>query len=248
MKLSFFFAFLLFNFAQSQNLKVEYSRLNNRDIDYSNSEISSDDFKNKISKELEKGQKNILYILNGNSFFKSIPRGSIITEEEGNRVDNRTTTRNRNEFIDTQMKIYNKKGDKGFYQYHNFDDDEMYHYSIPKFDNIEYKEDVEYIENYKCKLAEVSVMGNINKIWYTEDIPVSAGPYVFNNLPGLVLKIENSNFIIYATKVSNEGKKEDFENINPKLKVLNDEEFMKRRSEYQTEKSKVKEDRKTIRL
>lgn len=247
MKLASLFAFLLFSSVQSQNLKVEYNRIDKHNSDYLNSDNYSADFKNKVSKELEKGQKFTLSVLDGSSFFKSTPIANIISEEE-RRVDEHTKSINRYENVVEQMKVYSKKGDKGFYQYHNFDDDEMYHYALPKFDKIEYKEDVEYIEKYKCKLAEIYINNNLYKVWYTEDVPVSAGPFMFNNLPGLVLKVENSNFLMYATKVSNEGKKEDFETINPKIKVLNNDEFMKRRSEFQTEKTKVKEVRETINL
>lgn len=244
----FFSFFILFNVFQAQNLKVEYTQIEKQKFGSSNTKISSNDFKNKVAKELEKGQKNILFVLDGDSFFKSVPIANIVLEEEAKRVDDNTITQNRYENVIIQTKIYSKKGDKGLYQYHNFDNDEFYHYSILKFDQIEYKDDVEYIENYKCKLVEASSMGSVFRIWYTEDVPISAGPYAFNQFPGLVLKVESSTFLIFATKVSNEGKKEDFESINPKLKVLNDDEFMNRRSDYQIEKSKVKEKRESINL
>ncbi|SHF26511.1 GLPGLI family protein [Chryseobacterium takakiae] len=251
MKQIIFFSFLLLlmNFVKAQNLKVEYDRIIKEDLNGSLPAESSDVFKNKVIEELKKPTKEILYVLDGNTFYKSIPRTSITHEEESKKVDEHTTIRPKTEYKDIQTKIYHIKGDKGFYQYFSFHGDEYYYNYIPKFSKIEYKDDTEYIEKYKCKLAELtSDSGVLTKVWYTEDIPVSAGPYAYGNLPGLVLKIESPEYIVYATKVSNEAKKEDFENLNPKIKVLNEEEFFKKMGEFIEESKKVKKTENNIHL
>ena len=45
-----------------------------------------------------------------------------------------------------------------------------------------------YIIGYKCQLAKASFKGRIWYAWYTEDIPLSEGPWKLYGLPGLVLR------------------------------------------------------------
>ena len=44
------------------------------------------------------------------------------------------------------------------------------------------------IIGYKCQLAKASFKGRIWYAWYTEDIPLSEGPWKLYGLPGLVLR------------------------------------------------------------
>lgn len=46
---------------------------------------------------------------------------------------------------------------------------------------------------FKCKSAGMSFRGRLYKAWYTEEIPKSDGPYIFQGLPGLILKITDEN-------------------------------------------------------
>lgn len=230
----------------AQNLKVEYDAIIKlRTLDVNTSQA----FKNKVDEELKKPQKEILYFFDGDTFFKNILKEDITIDGDKKKVDEYTTMRKKESFSFPKIKIYHKRGDKGFYQYQKMGDEEFYHYSIPKFEKIDYKDEVEYIEKYKCKLAELLTdKGQIIKVWYTEDIPTSAGPFVYNNLPGLVLKVETATQLVYATKISNNATKEDFESINPKLKVLNDDEFFKKKEEYIEESKKVKKTEKDVHL
>lgn len=247
MKQFFFISLFFLSFFKAQNLKIEYDRINkNATFNISSAELK--DFKGKVEEESKKPQKFFLYFLDGDTFFKNLPKPEITYTGDSKKVDDNTTITHVGSYKAPQIKMYHKKGDKGFYQYLNFDDDQFYHYSIPQIDKIEYKGDTELIENYKCKLAEIVITGSLYKVWYTEDIPVSAGPYTFNNLPGLVMKIDAANYVIYATKISNEGKKSDFEIINPKFKVLNDDEYSKKMSEVREDAKKVKETRNEVHL
>lgn len=47
------------------------------------------------------------------------------------------------------------------------------------------------ILEYKCKKATVTYRGRNYVAWYTSDIPINNGPYVFGGLPGLILEIED---------------------------------------------------------
>lgn len=49
------------------------------------------------------------------------------------------------------------------------------------------------IMGYICGKATVKFAGREYAVWYTMDIPFPYGPYKFHGLPGLILKVEESN-------------------------------------------------------
>ncbi|WP_313580321.1 GLPGLI family protein [Chishuiella sp.] len=49
------------------------------------------------------------------------------------------------------------------------------------------------IGNYYCKEATLNYAGRKWIAYYTEDIPLSFGPYIFGGLPGLILEIYDNN-------------------------------------------------------
>lgn len=75
------------------------------------------------------------------------------------------------------------------------------------------------IGNYNCQKATTNFKNNNYSVWYTQDIPLSFGPWKFYGLPGLILEInDETNFYkIHATKV-NLG-------IDPQLVINNIESF-----------------------
>jgi GLPGLI family protein len=44
---------------------------------------------------------------------------------------------------------------------------------------------------YKCNKATVNYRGRNYTAWYTTDIPINNGPYIFGGLPGLILEVED---------------------------------------------------------
>lgn len=48
------------------------------------------------------------------------------------------------------------------------------------------------ILDYSCKKATVKYRGREFIAWYTMEVPINNGPYVFEGLPGLILEIEDS--------------------------------------------------------
>jgi GLPGLI family protein len=235
--LSTFFINMLVN---SQHLKVEYERYDlNEDYDLNRSKEFNDK-KNQVHKI---PMKLFLYYADGFSFFKSIPRNSFTNNAGDIQKDETTTLHKRETYKETELKIYHNKNENGNYSYHNFPQikEEFYGYIEPKFAKIEYKEDIINIDNYICKLVEVSLESDptyINKIWYTEAIPIAAGPFSFSVFPGLVLRVETPSYILTAIKISNNVEDSEVEKMNPKLKVYRNNEFIKKMQEVVEQSSK----------
>ncbi|WP_298148336.1 GLPGLI family protein [Flavobacterium sp.] len=72
------------------------------------------------------------------------------------------------------------------------------------------------IGNYKCKKATLDFYGRNWTAWYAPDIPISAGPYKFKGLPGLILRIFDSEKTFDFTL--NEFKKGYFD-FNKKFEI-----------------------------
>ncbi|HCD9236008.1 TPA: GLPGLI family protein [Elizabethkingia anophelis] len=85
-------------------------------------------------------------------------------------------------------------------------------YDISDFNSISWKikPETSTILDFKVQLAEASLGGRKWKAWFCPDIPVQDGPYRFNGLPGLILKVEDTNkdhsFILVGTKLLTEDK------------------------------------------
>jgi GLPGLI family protein len=64
--------------------------------------------------------------------------------------------------------------------------------------------DFKKIGDYNCQRATTNLKNNNYSVWYTQDIPLSFGPWKFYGLPGLILEInDETNFYkIIATKVN----------------------------------------------
>ncbi|MDP4239241.1 MAG: GLPGLI family protein [Bacteroidota bacterium] len=64
----------------------------------------------------------------------------------------------------------------------------IYEETLPAF-NWEIKNDTATILSYLCQKAEVTFNGRTYEAWFTNDIPINNGPWKFNGLPGLILKV-----------------------------------------------------------
>lgn len=71
--------------------------------------------------------------------------------------------------------------------------------------NLEWQllNEVKTIKNFKCNKATVNFRGRTFVAWYTLDIPISAGPWKFYGLPGLILEITDTEnmYTWYATEI-----------------------------------------------
>jgi GLPGLI family protein len=67
-------------------------------------------------------------------------------------------------------------------------------YKIKEDKKLEWKilPDQQKIGEYKVQKATTSFGGRDWTAWFTTDIPIQDGPYVFYGLPGLIVKIEDA--------------------------------------------------------
>ena len=61
------------------------------------------------------------------------------------------------------------------------------------------------IQNYICQKATASFRGRQYIAWFTQEIPISAGPYKFQGLPGLIMKVNDTqnNYIFECIGIEN---------------------------------------------
>jgi len=58
------------------------------------------------------------------------------------------------------------------------------------------------IQDYICMAAETTIDSQVVKVWFTPQIPVPAGPEIYNGLPGMILAVEKNDETIYmATSI-----------------------------------------------
>lgn len=83
---------------------------------------------------------------------------------------------------------------------------------------------------YNCTEATGMYRGNKITAFFTKDIPISAGPYKFGGLPGLILELHGDDITFNTWKATevelHYGKKLSF-NYNSKLLPISNENFIK---------------------
>lgn len=69
----------------------------------------------------------------------------------------------------------------------------QYTEEFPKFDwKIESK--TKEILGYQCQMATMDFSGRKYTAWFAKELPINNGPYIFNDLPGLIMEIgDNEN-------------------------------------------------------
>ncbi|MBQ7042325.1 MAG: GLPGLI family protein [Muribaculaceae bacterium] len=104
------------------------------------------------------------------------------------------TSSNTNETLPCEIFNYHKrKGIKVKYRLMLNGGVLCYDDRYPSFD-WKFSEDAPMeIMGYSCGKATVNFAGREYSVWYTTDIPLPYGPYKFYGLPGLILRVEESN-------------------------------------------------------
>jgi len=102
--------------------------------------------------------------------------------------------------------------------------------SIPKITWQLYDEEKTIANTYVCKKAIGEFRGRIYTVWFTEQIPISNGPWKLGGLPGLILEAYDEDkevvFEFVSLKRSNDDKdfKKEIENIDT-TKTISWEEY-----------------------
>lgn len=70
----------------------------------------------------------------------------------------------------------------------------LYSYSEPdKLFDWKIKQEKATIAGYACQRATTTFAGRVFEAWFTREVPLSEGPYKFYGLPGLIVKINDTN-------------------------------------------------------
>lgn len=72
----------------------------------------------------------------------------------------------------------------------------------------ELQADTKTIKTFNCKKAVTTFRGRNYTAWYTEDLPIIGGPWKFDGLPGLILKVASDDgvLVIEATQIEQKEK------------------------------------------
>lgn len=94
--------------------------------------------------------------------------------------------------------------------------------------NWELKKENKSILNYNTKKATINYGGRKWIAWYTEEIPINLGPYVFGNLPGLILELydDERNFHFLTVGIDNK-EQEIYKRIEKKIVKTTKKDFLK---------------------
>ncbi|AJH14161.1 GLPGLI family protein [Myroides odoratimimus] len=92
-----------------------------------------------------------------------------------------------------------------------------YEESIPKIEWKIGKEQKEIL-GYQCTKATAKFRGRDYVVWYTDDLPISDGPFLFTGLPGLILEVRDTKnaYAFIANRIENKNE-EVFLTIHPKV-------------------------------
>ena len=206
------FVFVYFGLLKSQEaIKVNYETINYPKISFNSqenlSESMKEEFKTKVMQKAQEPKKFTLYYYKGNSFFHR-------NDDLKNNISDKQ-----------KIEYYRLKNKDGIFLLNDYKVDVFYGYYPMNNMTIEFVNETQIIQNFNCKLALYKIGSVVSKVWYTEEIPISAGPYNYYKLPGLVLKVESPNFLSYATQISKDCKESDIKEMDVKLKTYQGEEL-----------------------
>lgn len=90
--------------------------------------------------------------------------------------------------------------------------------------NWNIKSDKKYINNIECQLATLKYGGRIWEGWFSNEYPITNGPYLFNGLPGAIIELKDkkSNYIFKLSHINDTN-----ENIDQFLNKQAISEFKK---------------------
>lgn len=185
------------------SVSVSYETINTPKINYNGfnfPESQKAEIERQILQNAKKPEKYVLYYDDGNTFFQRDPNEKLSSRGQ-------------------KTEFFRLKDKKGLYELSDYIVEEFYGYYPMDNVSIEFTSETQMIENYNCKLALYKIGDDESKVWYTEDIPVSAGPYNYYKVPGLILKVESPNMLCYAVNISKNIDKKNIKKMDSTLIV-----------------------------
>ena len=211
------FALIFFStFVYSQiSFSVSYETINTPKINYNGfnfPESQKAEIERQIFQNAKKPKKHVLYYDDGNSFFQRDPNVKSSSREQ-------------------KTEFFRLKDKKGLYELSDYIVEEFYGYYPMDNVSVEFTNETQTIENYTCKLALYKIGDAESKVWYTEDIPISAGPYNYYKVPGLILKVESPDMLCYAVNISKNIDSENIKKMDLTLKIYEGVELKLKKDE-----------------
>lgn len=151
------------------------------------------------------------YKLTYNIMFKPIKKDTLHLNEKAVLLINKDDNTSFFESINSEKNISFK-----YKVYKNFNKDVFYHYEF--LTNLLYKTKIDFnvngwrlvndqknIMGYKCNKAIIKYGDREWIAWYSNEIPIQDGPYVFYGLPGIILEISSADndYKFYAVGIEN---------------------------------------------
>tara|TARA_R110002072_G_scaffold81897_1_gene187268 strand:+ start:147671 stop:148447 length:777 start_codon:yes stop_codon:yes gene_type:complete len=90
-----------------------------------------------------------------------------------------------------KFRIHKSWADEQITVYQNIFFDNYVYIQPLKMEGWNIEDQYKEILGFKCQKASIHYAGRDFIAWYSEEIPLSDGPYVFNGLPGLIMQIED---------------------------------------------------------
>lgn len=128
-------------------------------------------------------------------------------------------------FIENSILVY----DNLFFDNYN------YTQSLSELD-WEIKRETKEISGFSCQKATLEYSGRTYIAWFTPEIPISDGPYVFNGLPGLIVDIEDAKGHFKFSLIALENRQEQLE-----LLTLNKPITLPKKSFFELKKAMYKD-------
>jgi len=182
-KINLIILILFFNYYFGQNYRIDYQMSYKPDS-------SQSDFKTKNMVLLLKDNKSKFLSLNqykNDSLF-------IIKNKENNYFVKNS---------DYEFMTINDYSQRKIYKFTNLLRDIYRTKSdMPSFD-WKITNETKKIDDYTCQKAILNYSNRTWEAWFTADIPIHSGPYVFGQLPGLILEIKDNknNYIFILTSI-----------------------------------------------
>lgn len=112
-------------------------------------------------------------------------------------------------------------------------------FEYPSVQKIKWKleDETKIISTYKCRKAVGKYRNKEITAWYTEDIPISEGPYTFKGLPGLVIEAYDAKDYYHFTMISLKNVKKPILTLRNESIQSDYQKFLRKRNDFKNDPS-----------